>query len=358
MTQPQDPRKHPLQDDEIALARVLRALPAGEPPAHLDDAILKAATDAVAAEDGPAAPRPRRLVKGVRWLPTWAIGTAAAAVLAVGVGMQLRPPLTPQPLPQASFADKKTELPESRERLSVDLVEPEREIVPMPGPPPSDVAPRSAAPAAPPPPPPPPPAPVVAPAPLPTPFVEPEPAPPATPAIAEDAGAFAPPPPASAASDAYSEVATDDAATLDTVEITGSRLRREAEPPARGGVGALAAAQAADAQRQRAQAQSAREQGNEARQLRQSREEASEQDRAMATAAEAPTESLRDAAAKARAASLPPVAEDARLAPAAWLDRVRERRSLGDAAGARESLRLFINAHPDAPVPSDLARLR
>ena len=50
MTQPQDPRKSPLQDDEIALARVLRALPPGEPPAHLDEAILRAATDALSPE--------------------------------------------------------------------------------------------------------------------------------------------------------------------------------------------------------------------------------------------------------------------------------------------------------------------
>ena len=77
MTQPQDPRKQPLQDDEIALARILRALPAGEPPSRLDAAILAAATDAVAAAPGdrPRAGKPRRVLP---WLPTWAIGTAAA----------------------------------------------------------------------------------------------------------------------------------------------------------------------------------------------------------------------------------------------------------------------------------------
>ena len=79
MTQPQDPRKHPLQDDEVALARVLRALPSGEPPASVDDAILRAATDAVS-------PSPRKPAGGLRWLPTWAIGTAAAGAAFVALG--------------------------------------------------------------------------------------------------------------------------------------------------------------------------------------------------------------------------------------------------------------------------------
>ena len=71
MTQPQDPRKQPLQDDEIALARVLRALPAGEPPPRLDAAILAAATDAVAAAPGdrPRARKPRRVLPWLLWQP-------------------------------------------------------------------------------------------------------------------------------------------------------------------------------------------------------------------------------------------------------------------------------------------------
>ena len=62
MNTPHDPQRHPLQDDEVELARVLRALPAGEPSSKLDSAILAAAADAVAGRDSSTAPRPRRRV--------------------------------------------------------------------------------------------------------------------------------------------------------------------------------------------------------------------------------------------------------------------------------------------------------
>ena len=81
MTTPQDPRKDTFQDDEAALAKVLRALPGGEPSPRVDAAILAAARDATS---GSGRPRHRR-----RGLPGWALGTAAAAVLAVGIGLQL-----------------------------------------------------------------------------------------------------------------------------------------------------------------------------------------------------------------------------------------------------------------------------
>ena len=42
MNSPQDPRKDPLQDDEVDLARVLRVLPGGEPSPQVDAAILAA----------------------------------------------------------------------------------------------------------------------------------------------------------------------------------------------------------------------------------------------------------------------------------------------------------------------------
>lgn len=129
MTQPQDPRTTPLQDDEIALARVLRALPAGEPSAKVDAAILAAATDAVNGAAAPVAPSPRRAVKTTRWvLPGWAIGTAAAAVLAVGIGMQLRPPLAPEPT--ATSARPASKQAAAREQVSVELVDPEERTIP------------------------------------------------------------------------------------------------------------------------------------------------------------------------------------------------------------------------------------
>jgi hypothetical protein len=76
-----------LDHDERELARVVRALPGSEPSPALDLRILKAAQDAVATTPGK---RSRRAL----WASSsagslWGIGTAAAAVLAVGVSWQL-----------------------------------------------------------------------------------------------------------------------------------------------------------------------------------------------------------------------------------------------------------------------------
>jgi len=328
VTQPQDPRKHPLQEDEIALARVLRALPAGEPPARVDDAILRAATDAVS-------PGRRKPDRGLRWLPSWAIGTAAAAVLAVGIGIQLRPPLAPGAQP-ASKAETAQPLPQASERLSVDLIEPDQATAPPPSsaPPAPQRATRT--------PPPPPPARA-----LPSPpeiVAEAFPAP----EIQAEADVAADQAPAmNAAPSAPYEVATE------------SRQRSEASDPAR------RVHQEAYARRAQAKAMeqaSAREpQAGPA-----AGAASAPADQALphagfsappAPAAPAPSANAMADAAPATQI-LPPAADDAKLAPDAWLDRIRERRRQGDSAGARASLRLFLQAHPEAPIPSDLARLR
>ena len=341
MTPPQDPRKHPLQDDEVALARVLRALPSGEPPASVDDAILRAATDAVS-------PGRRKPAPGLRWLPTWAIGTAAAAVLAVGIGIQLRPPLNREAAP-ASVSETVKPLPQARERMSVDLVEPDQAAAPPPASAPPQ--PRRAIRTAPPPPPPPPPA--IAPAPQAAAEAEAFPAPAAPPA-----------PPAETADPSAAEEAAAPAAAAEQRE---TRLRSEATDQAR------RAHQESYARRAQskaaAQAPARQDQAGDAaasganRTLPQVGFTAPAPAPAPAPVADAPAaaaapvgEALADAAATADI--LPPVAEDARLAPDDWLDRIRERRRQGDSAGARASLRLFVQAHPEAPVPSDLARLR
>lgn len=351
MTQPQDPRHSPLQDDEIALARVLRALPAGEPSAKVDAAILAAATDAVNGAAAPAAPSsPRRAVKTVRWLlPGWAIGTAAAAVLAIGVGMQLRPPLAPEP--EAASAERAREVPADRDEVSVELVDPqERKVLPT-APPPAPVPEAYERPGRAPPPPPPPPPPVA------------QPAPPAP--VAEAAEAF----PMPAAEPAPAPDA--DAATLDSIEVTGSRVRA----PAESGDHARRAHQAAYANRaQREAAAKLEAQTDQAFAEAEAREDV-RRERAAETAPEAglaapaaaapapPSVSDDTAGAGARdagptAAVLPPVADDRLLAPRDWLERIRERLRQGDRAGARASLLLFVQAHPDAPVPTDLDRLR
>lgn len=91
------PPKEPIDDarldgDERELARIVHALPSGEPSPALDARILKAAVDAVA----PSAKN--RLT----WLTSagsaWGIGSAAAAVLAIGISWQVLRPM-PRSLP-------------------------------------------------------------------------------------------------------------------------------------------------------------------------------------------------------------------------------------------------------------------
>ena len=85
MTEPKPPIDA-LDEQERELARVLRALPGGEPPAALDQKILRAAANAAASSRRPRA----------RWLASlgsiWGVGGAAAAVLALGVTWQMLDP--------------------------------------------------------------------------------------------------------------------------------------------------------------------------------------------------------------------------------------------------------------------------
>jgi hypothetical protein len=341
VTQTQDPRRHPLQDDEVELARVLRALPAGEPSSKVDAAILAAASDAAATT--PDVLRPRRRAPAAWAIPSWAIGTAAAAVLAVGIGTQLMPPLATQDRAESAAAAPAAAKVEREDRLDVDLLERKREIPPT-YPPPEPPKPV----------PPPPPPPMAQPAPAapslpvaemaaPEPQAFPAPAP-ATAPVGE-AGAFAPPP-------ADSE--------RDAVEVTGSRLRRDdtasrlRQSPAEQNV--------ADAER--------RAQARQLEQLRAAREEAARDEASMADSVDgfAASESApapvvsggadADAGTSALAKGDAPVAADAELAPSEWIERIRARWRAGDQDGARESLKLLRERHPDLAIPADLEPLQ
>ena len=68
----------PPDPHERELARILRALPGGEPPPALDARILRAAHDALAQP----ASRKRALWAGGSSGALWGIGSAAAAILA------------------------------------------------------------------------------------------------------------------------------------------------------------------------------------------------------------------------------------------------------------------------------------
>lgn len=104
MTEPKSPTDA-LDETERELARVLRALPGGDPPAALDQKILRAAANAAASSR-----RPRS-----RWLASvgslWGIGGAAAAVLALGVTWQMIDPTRPgsaertAPVPAAALSE-------------------------------------------------------------------------------------------------------------------------------------------------------------------------------------------------------------------------------------------------------------
>ena len=74
-------RHDPLDADERELARVLRALPAGEPPSALDARILAMARDAVVTTPLQRdEARPRRAPRFV-----WGLGVAASCVMAAGL---------------------------------------------------------------------------------------------------------------------------------------------------------------------------------------------------------------------------------------------------------------------------------
>lgn len=146
----QMPPPEPLDAQERELARVLRALPGGEPPAALDASILRAATNAAAASRRPGA----RLLASTGAL--WGIGSAAAAVLALGVAIQMR--MSPEHATGADSAPRAQAVSEIAEddSVEVDLGQaqglPEASLASKPPPPASPVldqpvpAPRPASP--------------------------------------------------------------------------------------------------------------------------------------------------------------------------------------------------------------------
>jgi len=295
---PNDPHPEPLDPNERELARVVRALPGGEPPAMLDARILKAAQDAVAAGTG------RR---GPRWLlgggAAWGIGSAAAAVLAIGVGWQVlnpspatRLPMPARtPTPAADVAEESTGTAvEFRERAprTYDNSPPPVAAIPTP----SSTPAAPAAPAAPPPP----------------------PAATAPAVTVQSQGAIN-----------AIDVSAAESTTILTAEQAADIARAEAAGAAAADREEAATARASTDARQRANAQAA-----------------------VADAA-APAERRASAfagdPAKAEA--------DFQRRPSEWLNHIRALRDRGDDVAARSSLRDFRKRHPDYLIPSDLTVL-
>lgn len=314
-----------LDADERALARVVRALPGGEPPPALDARILKAAQDAVA-----AAPKRRRRP----WAAlgsAWGASSAAAAVLALGVGWQLLN--QPRGLPGGDSAPEpvmQMAAKEQEQRTEVDFIQ--REAPPMPPAPAAeavaDVAtvamPRAPAPTAEK-------RSVAEAAPEPEPFLDEhvdlhaaddQPMPAAQAAMAAAAGA--------SARDARSELG------LGAMAKANAAATPAAPAPPPGITAVLGETQ------------------------RQSREDAAIVDRVEVTGSRVAREQVRSRAiASSTAADRERVAIDAGLAADAWLKRIRQRIKDDDLSGAHASLSLYLERHPDAfaELPQDLRRL-
>jgi hypothetical protein len=289
--------KRPLLDeDEAALARILHALPGGEPPAALDARVLKAAQDAVA-----ATPEPRR--RGSRWILSslgW-LGTAAAAMLTVSVTVRLidDPEMRMPPLRQVAPATEAADAAAEPEQapIPVDLEAAVRaeaaseeaqeramggradaaasmDSIPPPPPPATRTPARQPAPAAP------------------EPFPQ------------EDIAANA-----SAAATGYAGEPAADSSEVEGVAVLGSRVRRAAEAEA------APPAQTDD------------------------RDQAAAPQLGAAASAEAQATSgfeLRG--------------------PAEWLNEIRRLLDAGQREQARRSLADFRRAYPNYTVPSDIDR--
>ena len=303
-----EPTTEPLDDDERAFARVVRALPAGEPPAALDARILKAASDAVAS-------RPRRRFA---WLASggtaaWGIGSAAAAVLAIGVAWHTMNP-TPYSLPPSAPVtvqdmEEQESLPvEFRERSDADLA------AMAPPPPPADLPQAQMHAPVPPPamaPPPPPPAPAA-----PMPFPE---------TGLDEHVAHAPAAAANAEPVGSGNINAIDVSSVESTTVLTAEQIAKTDAPARQRAELARDAAAAKAS-QPAPASSA------------------------ALGAAGRSDAYKEDAQQR-------VQADAKRYPESWLLKIRTRVKEGDMAGARASLALFVAKYPKHPVPDDLKPL-
>jgi hypothetical protein len=298
------PPTDPLDQHEREFARILRALPAGEPPAALDARILRAATDA-------AAHRGRRRVG---WLGAggalWGIGSAAAAVLALGVGWQAlygdhRPnaPMS-KPVPVEDAADSEGITVEFKDHSS--LADQARNA---PGAPPPNALPRAA--------------PV-----------------PAAPAVAKAPPRVLAPIPLRPAAMAAAPPAPDPFPDNELDE----NVARHAEAT-------VAQPVATDAMRARRQAA-----GGQMAKAAAARQDNSPAGRVAAQAADAadlasatPGTASADASHDAK--------PGARLLPSTWLTQVRALRDRGEVTKARARLLEFQRQYPHWIIPTDLAPL-
>lgn len=357
----------PLTPEERELAAQLSRLgPHGGPSPQLDARILSAARTAVQGGSDARKPNPRWPLR---------LGVAASVLLAAGVAWQLRPleevPVASE-VPVAAMSEPVAADAAAPAEKQADFVsEPAPEVAAAPPPSPQDAAAdpaRQNAEAA----------------------ARQESAPrrnplsiiPAVPGLPVPAE---PPPPAArrAAPQAFPKAAP---ARDDTLDRVAASVPPPASPPAPMADAAPEAREeafqfrAVETQpRERAAALREAETAAEARKLQQitvtgtrirSSDTADGYTRGLSAPASAPppppapaasagsnAEPSAARAALGRTDLQVPVDEDTRLPPAEWLDRIRLRRDLGDAANASRSLLLFVQEHPFQRVPEDLRPL-
>jgi hypothetical protein len=372
------PPPEPLDESERALARALRNLPVGAPPPELDARILGAARRAVHLS-------PPRKRNNQRWIV--GIGTAASALLAIGLFMKSHGPgqdamYTPPTestapvsaadnAPAAAAAPSAAKKEQAEPQAAADMVAPTGNAesaqsgMPAETPAPQQEAARArqpvetyqgiAAKPAPqafpnpvaretvaPPPPPPPPRVQYAPAP-PAPVVLEESAP-----MAASAPPASPPPPKPAADERQEHKAEQDVAG-----------RRDA------------AAYAMPAPASQVMGGAARDQPALSKTTSNAlKSNASVSGEIMSDSANA-TEASKDKsldrvdvddgrfkqAKEDKGTVLPPIDDDARLSQARWIERIRARVDAADGDGARESLRRFHARYPGTIIPTDLRPL-
>lgn len=292
------PPNEPLDAQEREFARILRALPAGgaEPPPALDAAVLRAANNAAAASRRPGA----KLLASAGAL--WGIGSAAAAVLALGVVWQMKYG-APDRAPAAASAPA-AQVVSDRE---------EDEAVPV-----DFDAYRGDAPAS-----------------APPPMAKPAEQPQAPGRVLERAPmAAAAPPPPPPAPEPYPADHLDEHVARDAV--VASEMQAEA----------AAGAAAANDQAQRADTRE-REAGYAAAK--------------SAPAPAAPPATSADSSELSKISAVGGLAEPrqeaAPVKPATWLAEIRRLRDAGKLAEARAKLVEFRRAYPNWVIPTDLAPL-
>ena len=312
-----------LSDEERELARVVRALPGGEPPPALDALILKAATDAVASSH----PQ-RKSLWGKGFLGTSAlwIGTAAASVLTVGIGWQvfqsMRAPIYELPDGENVRSAQVLDRNDKDESLTVEVI-PAREPKPTSPPPPEAFA-DAAADAA-------------------SESDQLDNAPAEMPAVDKPRAVLA----------EKRELALRDRQEMAKASDDSERkkLNEDSEvgfaqqnavaaapppPPPPAPPAAMAAGVASSGRKELASGAMA------AAKTRQEVEEEASQPVQVTTRADWP---------------YIPVSEDAKLPQAQWLDAIRERVRRDDIEGAKASLKRYRETHPKRRIPKDLLPL-